>query len=114
MFIPARFPLTFIRPAGRVKDRFNNWIDGPPVEETVKVVSWWVDKTEEGHADSVLRTIDYLHVHVPSHVTVTGDMRVRTPDGAVWEIQGNAENYDHGFHGWSPGVSVVHAKKVEG
>lgn len=113
-FVPTPFTLEFYFPGEPDRDRRGNLVQGQGSWEAVQVSSWWVDKTEEKGEDSVLRTIDYLHIHVPVGFEPDPGGQVRTPDGEVWQIQGNTENYEHGFHGWSPGLLVVHAKNVKG
>ena len=82
--------------------------------EHVNVASWWVDRTDETSGDSVLRTIDYLHAHFPTDTAPAPDAVLRLPDGSQWQVEGHPEDYNHGWHGFTPGLVVVHAKKVEG
>lgn len=109
-----RHVLEVYTPGEPVVDRFGNKKPGPASWRSVAVASWWVDRTEEGDPDSVLRTMDYLHAHMLPEDTPGPAGRLRTPDGRVWSVVGNAEDYSHGFHGWNPGLVVVHAKKVSG
>lgn len=95
-------------------DRFGNERPGSSSWVSQPVASWWVDRTEEKSGDSVLRTIDYLHAHFPVGKAPDAGARVRTPDGRVWHVQGNAEDFNHGWHGWKPGLVVVHCKGVVG
>lgn len=113
-FIAARRPLEVYRPGAPTKDRFNNLKPGAGVWEPTPVVQWWVHRTEESDGDSVLRTVDLLTVHFPSGTQPSPAGKVRLPDGTEWEVQGEVEDYDHGFHGWSPGIVPVHCKRVEG
>ena len=112
-FIPLRQSLEFMVP-GKAVDRFGN--ERPTGGDWVKrpVASWWVDMSQEEHGDSILRTVDTLHVHLPVENAPPSWGRIRTPDGSVWEVEGNVEDFTHGWHGWNPGLVVVHAKRVSG
>lgn len=113
-FIPLTQTLEVYTPGAVVRDRFGNERQGAGEWREVKVASWWIDRTEESAGTSVLRTIDYLHVHVPLNVTLEAGSRLRTPNGSEWTVEGNVEDFNHGWHGWVPGLLVVHARKVEG
>ena len=113
-FLPPPHLLEMYLPGEPVRDRFGNERPGKGSWEVVAVSSWWIDKTEEKGDDSVLRTLDYLHVQVPPEVAPPPSSKVRLPDGTEWEVKGNPEDYRHGFHGFNPGLLVVHAVKVEG
>lgn len=95
-------------------DLYGNKRPGKGQWKQVQVASWWVDRTEEKTGDSVLRTVDYIHVHIPADEQVSATSRIRLPDGSIWEVMGNPENYRHGWHGWDPGLVVIHGKKVTG
>lgn len=113
-FIECNHPLDVYRVGEPVEDRFGNLRPGQGEWKPVMVASWWVDKTEEEQGDSVRRTFDVLHVHLrPDDVPGAGG-KLRTPDGEEWEIEGNVEDFNHGWHGFAPGLLVVHAKKVGG
>lgn len=114
MVFPLKFALEVATPGEPVVDRFGNKKPGPASWRAVAVASWWVDRTEEGDPDSVLRTTDYLHAHMAPGDAPGPAGKMRTPDGRVWSVVGNAEDYSHGFHGWDPGLVVVHAKEVVG
>ena len=112
-FIPLKYSLEFMAP-GTALDRFGNPrpVDGEWVKHPV--ASWWVDMTEEKQGESVLRTVDMLHVHMRPEDAPPPDGQVRTPDGQVWQVQGHVQDFNHGWHGWSPGLVVVDCRKVEG
>lgn len=113
-FLPCRFALEFYAPGEPTYDRFGDVRPGPGRWRSVTVASWWVDRTEEKTGESVLRLVEYLHVHcLPGDAPGPGG-RVRLPDGSLWEVVGSAENFSHGFHGFDPGLVVVHATRVEG
>lgn len=112
-FIPLKHVLEFMAP-GTALDRFGNPrpVDGGWVEHPV--ASWWVDMTEEKHGESVLRTVDMLHIHMRPEDAPPADGQVRTPDGHVWQVQGHVQDFNHGWHGWSPGLVVVDCRRAEG
>lgn len=113
-FIPLNQKVEVYRRGSPERDRFGNERPGKGEWQQVQVASWWVDRTEEKTEDSVLRTIDYLHVHFTPEMAPGPESKIRIPDGSEWTVEGNSENYNHGWHGWSPGLVVVHGKKVEG
>ena len=113
-FVPTGHMVELYMPGAPYRDRFGNERPGKGEWENVAVASWWVDKTEEKGEDSVLRTIDALHVLVPSASATVPASKVRLPDGTIWDVTGNPEDFNHGFHGWDTGLVVVHAVKVEG
>lgn len=113
-FITTPHTVEIYREGAFEKDRFGNLNPGPGEWEPVKVAQWWVHRTEEQGDDSVLRTVDLLTVHVPTGDAPSPGGKVRLPDGTEWEVQGNPEDFNHGFHGWSPGLVVVHCKRTEG
>ena len=113
-FIPEPQKVEVLVPGKPVKDRFGNERPGVGVWEPLQVASWWVDRSEEKSEDSVLRTVDMLHVHVPVGHAISAASKVRLPDGSEWAVEGSPEDYNHGWHGWAPGLLVIHAKKVEG
>lgn len=112
-FIPLKHVLEFMAP-GTELDRFGNLrpVDGDWVEHPV--ASWWVDMSQEEHGDSVLRTVDMLHIHMRPEDAPPANGQVRTPDGQVWQVQGHVQNFNHGWHGWVPGLVIVDCRKVEG
>lgn len=114
LFIAPKYVVEVYRPGVMAPDRFGNLVPSPGVWESVKVAQWWVSSTDEVGGDSVLRTFDVLTVHFPTGLQPMAAGRVRLPDGTVWEVEGNIEDYNHGFHGWNPGLVVVHCKRVEG
>ena len=113
-FIPTPHTVEMYLPGEPAKDRFGNERPGPGSWEVVRVASWWVHKTEEKGDDSILRTVDLLTLHVPVGFGPAPGGRVRLPNGTEWEVAGNPEDFNHGWHGWAPGLLVVHAKRVEG
>lgn len=113
-FIPVKQTLDMQFEGEPKKDRFNNVIPGVSEWRPINVAQWWIDRSEEREGESVLRTVDMLHVHLPSDSVPPSWGKIRTPNGDVWEVEGNAEDYTHGWHGWNPGLVVVHAKKVSG
>lgn len=113
-FIPLPQSIDMQAKAGTKRDRFGNLVAAPGEWRQVRVASWWVDRSEEKAGDSVLRTVDYLHVHCLPSDAPGPEGRVRTPDGRVWSVTGNPEDFNHGFHGFIPGLVIVHAKEVQG
>lgn len=93
------------------RDAHGNEIPGPGSWEPVRVFAWAVNKVDEERGESMLRTIDNLTVYTPEAFHPGG--RVRLPDGSEWEVEGNAEDYNNNPW-WSPGLVVVHCRKVEG
>ena len=98
-------------PGEPVEDRFGNTRPGPGTWQPVKVFAWAVNKVEEQADDSILRTVDELTVYMPDAPDPGG--RVRLPDLSEWQVEGNAEDYNNNPW-WSPGLVVVHCRKVEG
>lgn len=113
-FIPVKQSLDLCVHSGVEVDRFGNERPSDGRWVSVGVASWWIDRSEEKAGDSVLRTVDMLHAHLPADTPVTAASKLRLPDGSEWSVEGNPEDYNHGWHGWEPGLLVVHAKKVEG
>lgn len=113
-FIPSRHSLDFYTPGTPTVDEFGDEVPGVGRWESTPVASWWIDRVDESAGDSIMRRIDELHIHVEPQYAPTPGGKVRTPDSKEWQVQGNAENYDHGWHGWAPGLVVVHARRVEG
>lgn len=111
-FIPLNHVVGLSSP-GVATDPFSNDVPTEGQWRDVGCAGWWVDKSEEKTGESVLRTIDVLHVLMPVDVDVSPASRIRLPDLSVWQVEGHPENYEHGFHGFSPGLVVVHARKVE-
>lgn len=113
-FVPLSQELEVYTQGEPVRDRFGDLRPAEGTWKTVKVASWWIDRTEEKSEDSILRTIDLLCVHcLPEDAPAAGG-KFRLPEGTEWEVTGNPEDYNHGWHDWKPGLLVVHAKKVEG
>lgn len=99
-------------PGEPTTDAHNNDIPGVGSWEPVKVFAWAVNKvSEDERGASMLRTIDELTVYTPIAFPAGG--KVRLPDDTVWEVQSNAEDYNNNPW-WSPGLLVVHCRKVEG
>lgn len=113
-FVPLAQSLEVLREGAPTTDRFGNVRPGVGTWESVQVASWWVDRSEEKGEDSVLRTITYLHAHFPPESAPKPSETIRTPDGSRWSVEGLVEDFAHGWHGWNPGLVVVHAKKVSG
>lgn len=113
-FIPLNQKVEVYRRGAPERDRFGNERSGKGEWQQVQVASWWVDRTDEKSDDSILRTIDLLHVHLLPEDAPKPDSMIRLPDGSQWQVQGNVEDYNHGWHGWAPGLVVVNARKVEG
>ncbi|QPK78268.1 hypothetical protein G7Y31_06670 [Corynebacterium lizhenjunii] len=113
MFKPQT-QLTLVTPGKMVKNRFGDLKPAGEVETVIPVVQWYVSASEESQGDSLQRIIDLLTVYVPVGVDVDPAGVFVLPDGSRWAIQGHGRDYNHGFHGWAPGVLVYEAKKVEG
>lgn len=94
-----------------VTDRLGNERPTPGPFHPVQVAGWAVAKVEETTGESVLRTVDQLDVYTPTPFEPGASIRL--PDGGVWQVQGNAEDYRNGPW-WNPGLVVVHARKVAG
>lgn len=74
---------------------------------------WWVDQSVESFGDSENRVVTTLHAVVePNPLLVAGNALL--VQRKQWEITGEPEDFSQGFHGWDPGVVVVHCRKVEG
>lgn len=112
-FVPAAHVVEVSSP-GVMIDPFDNEIPTEGVWREVACAAWWVDRSEEHAGESVQRIVDALHVLLPVEVDVAPGAQIRLPDSSVWQVQGHPENYEHGFHGFRPGLVVVHARKVEG
>lgn len=100
-------------PGEEIKDRFNNVRTAPAQWQQVGVIGWAVVESQESVGDSVLRTVDVLELYAPAEVVLDAATRVRTPDGQVWAVDGNAKDYTHGPF-WDPGALVYRCRKVDG
>lgn len=106
---PDRFrePPTYIPPKGAA---------GTPV----KVIQWSAAKSDAGGRDGVQltgheRTELTVELYVlPGFNPVLGDL-IDLPSGPAgqYEVVGYPEDYNHGFHGWTPG-NVVNLRRIEG
>ncbi|STC97559.1 hypothetical protein [Corynebacterium renale] len=112
-FVPVTHVVEMSSP-GVTIDPFGNEMPTEGQWREVTCAAWWVDKSEEQTGDSVQRIVDALHLLVPIEVDVQPATQIRLPDSSVWQVQGHPENYEHGFHGFRPGLVVIHAQKVEG
>lgn len=95
-------------------DRDGNEYPGQVQRTEIPVVQWYVGKVEESQEDSVLRTVDELTVYVPADTPVDPAAVFELPDGSRWPVHGHPRDYNHGFHGWAPGVLVYTARNTEG
>lgn len=109
-FVPLRHTVELAEVV-ETTDPFGNVITVPSEFTPVQVAGWAIVKTEESAGESVLRTVDQLDVYAQQ--PFDAGTTIRLPDGSVWEVSGNAEDYRHGPW-WNPGLVVVHARKVEG
>lgn len=114
MNLPTPYTVELKIPGGTTTDMYGNELPDEGEWRDAQAASWWVDKTDEKGEDSVLRTVDYLHVHLPPDQAITAASMIRLPDGTEWDIIGNPEDYRHGWHQFDPGLAVIHAKRVEG
>lgn len=112
--LPTPYQLEIYTAGPAETDRYGNKRPGKGLWKSVAVSSWWIDRTEEKGEDSVLRTIDYIHVHAPIDSDATAASKIRLPDKTEWEVIGNPENYQHGWHGWVPDLVVLHGRRVTG
>ena len=87
-FIPLNQTVEVYRRGAPERDRFGNERPGKGEWQQVKVASWWVDRTDEKSGDSILRTIDLLHVHLRPADAPTPDSQIRLPDGSQWQVEG--------------------------
>lgn len=108
--IPLRYKLE-IAQLVEITDRFNNKVMVPGVYQPVLVAGWAIVNTKEQTGESVLRTIDQLDIYSPE--AFSRGTQVRLPDGSVWQVQGNAEDYRHGPW-WNPELVIIHAVQVKG
>lgn len=97
----------------KVTNRFGDEVLGPGKWEPRRVAGWAINSTQEQEGDSVLRTIDRLVVYMGTQSAAQPDEFIRLPDGSVWRVEGNAQNFDHGPW-WQPGLVVVTCTKTEG
>lgn len=112
----AAFPLAHIvevqGPDTVVIDRFEDEHTVPGEWVEMRVAGWFTSRPDESAGDSLLRTSTELTVYCPTKLSPAA--RLRLPDGSEWEVEGEAENYDHGPFGFVPGLVVIHARKVDG
>lgn len=113
-FVPLSAEVEVYTVGEPVVDRFGNERPGVGGWQSVKVAQWWVHKSEESEGDSIRRLIDVLTVHAPLNTPITTGGKFRLPDGSEWTVEGNAEDYNHGWHGWKPELLVFHGEKVTG
>ena len=100
-------------PATVTVDRFGNERETPGAFAPVKVFAWSVNPRDEEQGDHVLRTIDELKVVLRAEDAPSPGGRFRTPDGQVWEVEGNPR--DPNNNPWfRPGLVVCMGKKVTG
>ena len=95
------------------KNRFNNDVTVLGPFTTVTVAGWAVQQSEEKAEDSSLRVIDDLVVYMHPDDQPGPAGKLRTPNGDVWQQEGDPEEYDYGPW-FRPGLVVVHARKVTG
>lgn len=114
MVIPLLQSVEVYTPGEIEYDRFGNEVRGPGAWAETPVAQWWIHRVEEKGEDSILRTVDLLTLHCPTESAPEAAGKVRLPDGSEWEVRGNPENFTHGWHGWSPGLAVVHCERVTG
>lgn len=115
-FIRTPHTVEVWREGAPVEDRFGNLVPGPGVWEPVKVAGWSRKRVSEGDEDSVLRTVDALEVHFPAGEEPAPSEKIRIParPSEEWEVDGNADDWNHGPFGFAPGLVKVHCRKVEG
>lgn len=109
--IPLAHAVEFWSPDTTSVDRFGDQRPGGGSWTPVRVAGWYVGATEETGGESVLRTSDVLTVLAPSSPGPAG--RVRLPDGSVWQVHGNPQDYRHGPW-WDPGLIAFECRKVQG
>ncbi|WP_157108905.1 hypothetical protein [Corynebacterium aquilae] len=81
--------------------------------QQVNVFGWALNVVDEQQGDSVSRTRDHIDLYAPHAVSPLSGQVVRLPDGTVWEVEGNPQNYDNNPW-WQPGLAVTRLYRVEG
>lgn len=79
----------------------------------VDVFGWALNAVDESQGDSISRTRDHIDLYSPHTVAPTPGQVVRLPDGTVWEVEGNPQNYDNNPW-WQPGLAISRLYRVEG
>lgn len=113
-FIAPRHSVDVYRPGEPTTDRFGNVVPGAGQWWPTPVAQWWVHQSQESHGDSILRTVDKLTACFRPEDAPGPDGKIQLPDGTEWAVSGTPEDYNHGFHGFAPGLVVVHCRRVEG
>lgn len=111
VFLPTRHVIDVSSPSEIVIDQFGDEHQKLGEFAPLKVIGWAITMVDESEGDSILRTVTQLDVYSPTKIDAGA--RVRTPDGVVWEVRGESEDYNHGPF-WSPDAFVTHCRKVDG
>ena len=110
------FPLRFRLDVSTVEvatDRFGNErvVAGPFAAK--RVFAWSINPRDEEQGDHELRTVDELKVILRPEDAPSPGGQFRTPDGQMWEVEGNPR--DPNNNPWfRPGLVVCMGKKVTG
>lgn len=78
----------------------------------VKVYGWSTPKSDEPKLAGHDRIIVDLELLIPPDMTL-GPYDLVDVDGVQYEVIGEPEDYNHGFHAWQPG-RVANLRKVSG
>lgn len=108
---PLRFTVQVSGPSFLDTDRFGNARPVLAPASPLKVAGWAINAVDEKTGEQVLRTVDRLDLYTPQ--LIDPHSRVKLPDGTMWEVVGNSEDYSHGPW-WNPGLYVVRCTRVEG
>lgn len=108
---PLRVKVEVAYPQHTTPDRFGDAQQVFGEYQTLSVIGWSVDSVDESTGDSLQRTVTKLTLYSPK--PIPAGARLRLPDGGVWLVQGESEDYTNGPF-WDPGAFVVHARKTEG
>lgn len=94
-------------------DRFGNEKPGTLTWQNVSVFGWATDQVSEttDGGNSVLRTIDDMHLYAPPGV-VKPEHQVKI-NGVVYSVEGNEKNFD-GNPWYAPGLVIIALRKVTG
>ena len=117
MFARGEFPATLTVEVGEVQRVVDEFGDAQPTGEVtwarVDVFGWAVASSDESQGDSISRVRDRVDLYVPPDVAPHARQRVRLPDGSVWDVEGDPENYENNPW-WQPGLVVCHLYRARG
>lgn len=110
---PLKYEVKTRKVTGQGADRFGDTTLEYEDWENKPAFGWEISRNTETTGDSIIRTTDKMKLYAPPETNPGPGGQIQLSNNTTWEVEGNPDDYNNNPF-FTPGLLVIHAKKVEG